>query len=353
MDDINHGVILKPDTPTLYVASGETGIQTVRQIPDQTPYLPDTEAQRDNVQDFLDCVTFSAIHAIETQVNYLIAENQLPVATLQYFNGAGYIQNGKFKCSVRYNAKMNGTTTQGNDAQTVGDHICAKAFLDGLLPDTDWPMTANMNWADYYAEIPQSLIDKAKSIYQYLTIQYQKCSVTASALATAPVQIFTAVCKGWGTDNPVLACTQPCQHATLCYGLDSGSDYKIRDHYDPFNKILAKDYYIYYSQQFVVSPGIPVAPLPEFHHVFSADTVLEAENTGSEVSAWQEILSRENVGFDHSLVCGVFGNRTLASTKALQEKYKDFILVPANLNAPTGIAGHYTLTWANQKYGSN
>lgn len=349
MEETNHGVILKPDAPFLYMAGGETGISVVRLITDQTPYLPDTETQKSTVIDFLDCVTESFIHDIESGVNYLIQTKQFPQATLDYFTSAGYMQNGKFKCSVRFNAKMNGTTTVGNDAGTVGDHICAKAYMDGLLPDSEWSMTPNMTWDEYYSEIPQELKNKAKVIYQYITVRYQKCPVNAQTLALAPVQIFTAICKGWSTDTPVNTCNQPCQHATLVYGLDANGDYLIRDQYVPFNKVLAKDYYLYYSQQAVVTIPTSYTTVVNTSHKFGEGTVLKKGSTGADVTAWQKILSIE--GFlDPIYIIGVFGPRTELATEQLQEKYKDFILVPAGLSSPTGIAGQWTLSWANQKY---
>ena len=308
-DNTFHGAIVVND-PNVYQAGGETGIQVKRVITDQTPFLPDFESQRDNIQDFMNCVTFSAMHDIETGINYLLATGQFPQATVDFFNEKGYMQNGKFRGSVRFNAKLNGTTINGNDNKTVGDHFVS----DGIVPDSMSLMTSNMTWGEYYAPIPQSLIDLGQEFKKHVTIQYQYALPTLQSISLAPVQIFTAVCSGWSTDNPVKACTAPCQHATLVYALDANGDYLIRDHYNPGNKVLAKDYKIYYSQQFVVSVPVSEVVTP-FKYTFT-EKLTSGDSASDEVHKLQEAL--QFLGYMKKGVFGPFGPQTKAALGQFQ-----------------------------------
>ena len=332
-EEVFHGAIVAEPSVKDYIAGGETGITVIRSITDQSPYLPDPEGQRDNVTDMLDCVTFSAIHDIEMGMNYLLATSQVPAVTLAFLTTNGYLQNGKFKASVRFSAKVDGTTTAGNDSKTVADAVSSGASGFGLVPDSLWPMSPSMTWDEYYADIPQNLLDLGKQFKNYVTIQYQYALPTTVNLLVAPVQIFTAVCPGWNTANPVNTCTLPCQHATLVYGLDASGDYLIRDHYDPYNKVLSKDYKIYYSQQFVVTTPEPTAPAPApFHYVFSTQLTYGMGQTPEVMNlqrALQEII-QPSTGKPYMTpgVFGPYGPQTKAALGAFQTDH--------NISDPNG-----------------
>lgn len=335
---------------TDYVRGGETGAFVFRSVIDWSKYLPDPENQF-GVDESDECATFSGPeHCIEAQVNYDIAAGNYSTEALAYFTSAGYMMDGKFRTSSLFNAKMNGTTQQGNSFNTVAQ----SAHTVGLLPWNDLPMTPGFTWAQYEAlVISPDQIEKAKKLLDYISIQYQWVdTIDQDALSCAPIQIATAVCEGWFTDTPVKTCQQPVQHATMLWGLSGG--YQIRDTYAPYDKLLARDYVIGEAMQYIVKP-MPVYVSPyRPNHTFNPQDALALGDRGYEVREMHRMLAFEGL-LSPKLIAGdprqaVFGQNTLNAVNALQAKYKDFILSPAGVSAPTGKAGYYTLSFLNSKY---
>lgn len=259
----NTGIILEDRHPGDYVYSGVTSAPIKRTVLDWSPYLPDGELQYDTLQDFMNCVTFSAIHVIETQVNKDINDGKYKQEALDYFESAGYLEDGKFRCSVRYSSTMNGTTKQGQYMSVAGEgirtHDKNPELAHGLLPNKDLPMLPNMTWEEYYAPITADLILKAKKIYDYMDITYNWVDQynIPDALLNAPIQVATAVCPVWEVDTPIKACGGACAHCTAVYGEDLNQNYLIRDHYLPYDKKLASNYHIFSAMQYVVLPKFP------------------------------------------------------------------------------------------------
>ena len=252
----NHGIILKDPTPQSYRYGGFSTPAPVRTVINWAYYLPDYEPQSGDGIDYECCVTESAIHAIETQIQYEITNGRFTDEALAYFHSAGYMNTGNFRLSVRYNAGLNGTTINGNDMETVGNHL----VTDGLLPYSDMPFTQGMSWAEYYTPATADLQIKAKNIYNYFTIQpptWVQPGDIASALLNAPIQIATGVCDGWSTSSIIASCGASCAHCTMVYGEDATQNYLIRDTYDPANKVLSATYYIFAAMQYVVTPILP------------------------------------------------------------------------------------------------
>lgn len=249
----NHGVLVAPPRPTDYLAGVSSPIQVVRAITDWNPFLPDVENQFSSVTDFLDCTTFSGAHDIEANINYLLATKQLPDEAVNFINDNHFMQNGKFRLSVRASAKMNGTDkTRGQYLNIAADHF----RNDGLAPDTLWPMGAHMTWDEYYTEVPQAIKDLAKKILWFIKIQTQGVNQVdiPSFLKLSPIQVATAVCPGWDSGKVVQKCSgQPLQHATMIYGISLASTYQDFDHYPPYKQELASDYELPLNMQYIVS----------------------------------------------------------------------------------------------------
>src|SRR5882757_10546354 len=104
--DTNKGILLGPRKQGDYLYGSALAASIKRTVTNWTAVLPLGEAQRSNKDDFMDCVTFSAIHCIETQVNYDIAKGNYKQESLDYFNDNGYMEDGKFRISSRYSAKL-------------------------------------------------------------------------------------------------------------------------------------------------------------------------------------------------------------------------------------------------------
>lgn len=224
-------------------------------VEDWAPYLPDGQRQSNGVSDEADCATFSMIHCIETQCNYLLSTSQFKPEALEYFDTAGYLVNGKFKFSDLFNAILNGTTQNGNTMLAVDLSVCAI----GLLPWKDFPLPEGENWAQYMANsnVTQEMKDKAVKILDYINItpRWIYGPVTSETLATAPVQLSIAICPDYVTAPVVAACSQPVQHCVMQYGNKDGQE--IFDTILPFQKTLATDYKNFGVMQYVVTPAIP------------------------------------------------------------------------------------------------
>lgn len=164
----NYGVI-EGQRPTDYVAGVSSPIIYQARNPsgDWRPYKVTRENQFDNVADFMACVTFSGLSSIETQNLFLTGK--------------------ELNFSDRFTAKMSGTTEEGNYLYKVGDSI----RNDGLVLESDYPMTPNMTWAEYYASIPQALINKAvKYDIKYEFIHYTQADLLYH-LKQSPIQVVT------------------------------------------------------------------------------------------------------------------------------------------------------------------
>lgn len=304
----NHGVLVAPRLASQWLFGGISPIVVPqRKIASWTPFLPDQDPQSDALMDTQACLTFSGLHCIETQVNADIANGRYPQATLDYFKSAGYMVNGKFKCSARYSAKMNGTSIDGNFAAMVAQGFAT----DGLLPDGDLPFVPGSTFLQYYSGVTPQMQSKAKLIYQYITVQYQEltdASQVASAVLNAPVQVCTPVCPGWDSGSIVGMCSGNPQHATMVYGIDLATNsYLDFDTYKPFEQKLASNYDLIEMFQFVAQPAIPVF------------TVMKVGSTGANVEALQVAL--QSIGYfpNTQTPTQYFGEITLTAVEAFQK----------------------------------
>ena len=108
-------------------------------------YLPPSELQHSNIADSFGCVSFSAIHCIESQE--LEQTGQTP----------GYSERALAKLSGTYENIKKGI--KGNDVQTVFNTIQKY----GLILDSDWPTEIGDNWTldVFYTDIPPEVLLKA------------------------------------------------------------------------------------------------------------------------------------------------------------------------------------------------
>lgn len=92
-----------------------------------------------------------------------------------------------------------------------------------------------------------------------------------------------------------------------------------------------------------------LVPLPIEKPKYNNTKVLSVGSTGAEVKMLQAVLIYEGL-LNIKTPTGYLGGLTRKGIIALQEKYKQDILVPGGLKAPTGIAGKLTNTFLNKKY---
>jgi hypothetical protein len=304
----NRGVLVAPRLASQWLFGGISPIVVPqRKIANWAPFLPDSDPQSDALMDTMACLTFSGLHCIETQVNADIAAGRYPQATLDYFHSAGYMVNGKFKCSARYSAKMNGTSIDGNYAAMVAQGFAT----DGLLPENDLPFVAGSTFAQYYSGVTPQMQVKAKLIYQYITVQYQElteASQVPAALQNAPIQVCTPVCPGWDSGSVVGMCSGSPQHATMIYGMDPTTNSLLDfDTYKPFEQKLASNYELIEMFQFVAQPAFPVF------------TVMKIGSTGANVEALQVELQVLGYFPATQTPTQYFGEITFTAVEAFQK----------------------------------
>lgn len=140
----NTGVIIE-QKPKDFVA-GTLPYEVLNPSGDWTPYLPSPENQSTHLVDTMACVTFSCLNVIETQYKFLTGKD--------------------INFSDRFIAKLSGTTHQGNSVQNVLDTINEY----GLVLEEDWPTDLDFNWDQYYAPIPQEVLNKAR---KDLKVEYE------------------------------------------------------------------------------------------------------------------------------------------------------------------------------------
>jgi hypothetical protein len=280
----NRGVIIET-RKTDYFVGGESSItyQELNPNGDWSLSLPSTELQWAFDFDTMACVTFAALNSIEIQINYMIKNGLISPENLAKLNAWGFIDaNGEFNCSDRFTAKVSGTTKQGNSGQRVWDSIREHTSGFGLVPEAMWPWdrSKSFSWDQYYAEIPQDVLDFAKKIWEVFEFKYEYVSFYAcnepmipemqTALKQAPLEVFTKTCN-WSL--PVITrCGTDCipNHATVIYGIDQY--FRDYDHYKPTQKLLSLDFQVPFVLKGVVSQKKPTE-VEIVTHVFNKDII--------------------------------------------------------------------------------
>lgn len=278
----NTGIILDIQ-PTDFMVGAETGITFQERNPsgEWDKYRPTDEWQRKLLAgilgyDTMSCVTFSGVRSVAMQIEFLIETGVAPADFVAFLKDKGYIdENGKVNFNENYTAVMSGTMTKGNTAQAVWSSIAR----DGLLAQSKGPSVNDYSTTDAWLawKPSQEQIDEAKAILAWLDISYEwvvfgksdQQEVMRVHLRQAPLHIFTPVSLGWNIENPIHADgSTHLDHATSCVAIESDNRYRDLDHYEPFIKELAHDYYVAYAMKGLVEIKKPQAPTTIFSHVY-------------------------------------------------------------------------------------
>lgn len=298
-------------------------------------FLPRYELQAGSKFDTLACVSFAKIQDIEGQCEWIKASGNISDQDWQSLISLGFISpEGKFEASSRFLAIVS-KTTNGNTFNNVANAVQEY----GILSERDMPSEpGDMTREEYYAWPSPELLAKAKKSLSILKFDWQYVNVKdiEKALQMAPVQIATAVCPGWGTDSPVKTCPLPVQHSTLIYDIDDYTRcYKILDHYVPFIKDLAPNYYIFSAMQTVVSPIGKLAPSfvpPKYGDQGQAVTTLQkALIKNGEIQASLDPV-------------GTYGDGTAKAVLAFMNKYYCDFVIYRWLNRGRSISSSTLLT---------
>jgi len=168
--------------------------------------IPPSEEQHDNIVDFQDCTSESAVHCIESQE---IAQTGQTV---------GY--------SERALAKLSGNTPQGNTAQNVLDAIQKY----GLIPESLWSSvpSPDMTWDDYYADIPQDILSQG--------VKVDVAMVLGANYSLSPVWTIMSIA---GTENHAVCALDPVNYI---------------DSYSPYQKQFSSEDKIFWQANLILNP---------------------------------------------------------------------------------------------------
>lgn len=192
----NTGLIEGSGTKSLWVG-GTIPYEVRLETGDWRPYCPTGEKQKDPAETMA-CVSFSCNNVLEIQNKFLGVD-------VNY--------------SDRFLAKMSGTTNEGNRLDVVAD----TARTIGLVLESEYPST-HTTWQDFYAEVPQSVKDKA--VKQVILYEFQTNDVASlkKQLKQCPLQVTIP---------------QPYpNHAVVLVHIDGTTAYYF-DSYSPFIKTIA------------------------------------------------------------------------------------------------------------------
>lgn len=242
---------------------------------DWTNRLDFFEAQEINGWDTNGCVLFAAQESFDSQMDNLIATNQIPAGTLSQFNAMGYMDIGldgktHFHSSPRSLQILTGNGTNGNSCPDAWD-VMRKY---GVLPWKDLPFDSTITKDSYFAPIPQTSMDKAAKFLTLIggknAIQYhwvvngtaKNVFAMKAALPQAPLCLGIAVTGNWNQATP----TDPApgsapQHSVMEYAAVDNDSF-ILDHYIPYEKKLDAGYPINYCLQGIVNPIFAASPIP-------------------------------------------------------------------------------------------
>lgn len=265
----NNGVTIEEPRLKDYVAGVVSGVVYENRLStgDWRQWRSTGEKQHSLYFDSKACVSFSFNNNVESQINWLkplltptLLLTLLTPSELLLFQDF-FNDSGEADLSDRALAKLSGTTQAGNTASwvsVIGSQYAVPEKAWGYPRDQRTPV---FDWNDFYQPIPQETVDKySKVFFKVFKIEREFISRSKAQieyhLKQAPIQIASGFCTGWGTTDPVRACSRHNEHATVIDA--TGTDrFYLSDSYIPFAKALALDYNIDACLKIVVSINQP------------------------------------------------------------------------------------------------
>lgn len=319
---------------TDFFAGSESGVVYVAVNPsgDWTKYRPTDEWQRRYIPpsslgyDTNSCTDFSCLNSIEAQITRMLEANEIPTETVNKMESLGYFQDGRVNFNDWYNAITAGTTNAtGNTLYATWDAV----RKDGLIPQSAGHQVNDFvsakEWfgtkptADQYALGKQFLtIFNVK--YEWVTIgQLGMWDLFEYHLKQAPLHVLVPTRDTW--NNLLVKNVGPytgVNHAIGMYAQEKNVSHSILDHYNPFLKKLAWDYYVPYALKGVVTLKKPEAVPQAFHYTFSANLAYGMGAT-EEVRNLQKAL--QYLGLMTKNLFGQYGPQTAAALGVFQKQH--------------------------------
>lgn len=355
----NSGVIVKV-RPLDFRVGAETGIQYEARVSEGNwkPWKPTDEWQRRRVSgklgyDTNSCVTFSGNNTLEAQLKFLIDQGKVSDEAMTFLRENGYFDEDGFpNFSDWFGANTNGTTVDGNDLGSFWEGV----RKNGLLPQVDGhspnDFSTNEEWLNK-ALVTDAMRAKAKRFLEFFNVAYEwvvldqagRWDLFEKHVKHAPLHIAVGTGADWNRKdgNPV----QPVEsrrlnHAIAYWDLDT-KDHDILDHYEPFMKELAKEYYIPYAIKGVLTVKTMPPAKPPFVYVYNKNLKMGMA-ASPEVRKLQEGL--QFLGYMKEGVFGPYGPQTTFAVAKLQaaNRIKDPDGAGVNFGPQTRAAMNRALT---------
>ena len=293
----NYGILPPPVNDKEWVMGAVSGIVFEKRntIADWRGFLPTEERQKFRNFDSFGCASFSCLNSVETQFHFLIKSGLLRQDDLDWLKEKGYFdENGKINFSDRWLVVLSGTKPGvGNYIHAVWD--AARKF--GLVPQSHVPFREDMTQVEYYnkSDFTKDTYDLGQEFLKRFYVRYERVATDDSsvkkALEQAPVQCGIATCQPWETDQTILYCGLPANHAIILTRIDSVKF--LADSYPPFQKKLSCTYKIDFAYKGVISPRISVGSQTEKKQ-FMFEKDLKFGNYDNDVVQLSRLLIEEN-----------------------------------------------------------
>lgn len=182
---------------------------------DWTPYLPPEERQSNRRVETMSCTCFGFYNVVET------------IIFAKYGIRVNY--------SDRYLSKCAGTTRNGNSMDSV---IETARKISGSVLEEKWPFNEDMDWSEYFADIPKAVLDDGRLWINEWEIGYenvpQNKSLMKQALTYSPLYVAG---YAWYSEGGVYKSYGRANHAFMVHKIDTAFD-----SYEPFVKNLDTNY---------------------------------------------------------------------------------------------------------------
>jgi peptidoglycan hydrolase-like protein with peptidoglycan-binding domain len=348
---LNTGVKFEPPKISDWKEFDVTGItyKEVNPSGNWQKYLPSNEDQFKEVNnkfiyDTESCVTFSGLNCIEIQVDFMIQNNLISATDLQQLKAWGYIDaNGHFNCSDHFSAIVDGTTTNGNWLPNFWDSVRKYGLLPQGMDKAPSEFNTVEEWLDPKG-ITQTMKDFALNILKIFNFNYSwviqgivgDFADFEKHLKQAPLHIASPTCSTWSDGGIVASCDDHnLSHATTIFAVEINQAFDDYDHYPPYQKRLAWNYYLPYALKGVVT--LVANPTP---FMFTKDLSYPMRN--NDVLQLQIFLQKQ--GFFNVTPTGYFGTYTKSCLINFQK---------ANGIDPIGVCGPATRAFINKMQSPN
>ena len=164
----------------------------INETGDWTPYLPNPEKQATRYFDPYSCVSESLTNAIETQLDFMMAQNATIKPILELLGCLD--DNGKANFSARFVAVGSGTIPgRGNSQYNVFEFV----RKNGLVGEKFCPSNENMTEQEYF-NIPNmaELKKQGLKLWEYLQFNYEDINEANKDLKEATKKGTIDVCVG-------------------------------------------------------------------------------------------------------------------------------------------------------------